>query len=990
MFSQMPGALVAAFLVAVTPAALRWWWGRSLFPLADDPLLPERLHAHNRRVSAVSIGCGVLLGMGWPSAAIWSLPVLVVSQAAGGFPLRKALYQETWTLGASLSFFGRSTIAIFGFWILLVFAPWLVSLAGRFDWIAGAGMALILIAWNMYSDLIVRWFLRTRPIVDPAIVPRFAALVARCGLSMPRFEFIPLGGGVLANAFALPAPRRSSVLFTETLLSRLTADETIAICAHELAHLEYYDGARIRRLRAVNCLLAIGAGAIAPIARVVLGSTTSVAMLMWFGVLITTLVLRARHRQQNETASDLRAVELTGDGETLARALTTLHVVARVPRRWDQQRERKATHPSLARRIRDIRAAAGVATAALEHPVSFHAAQGPGIVTFEGTRVTWQEMPGSTHVLDYAALVELRLHAGTTGAVTLVAAERGGRRWQMTPATADLPALQSLLDVVDGRLTHDPRVPAVASSVTRLIAALGGLLAFLVGQFAFGFVALLATVSPGRALLNAAGTAALAAAGLILRDGPGPGRISLANASIFAVVGAALFALGRVRRTDTARGEGALIGLLAASGIAIGATITMGGLDPVRLHQGALSAPAATVLLLALASACWTQRTRAALRLTSLAAVAGASSIVALGSTAFLEHVGRDPFLVTAGPLAWVTIDAPPVADFEVPFGVETMRLSPHGRLVAFQRAEGDDSSAEPETPAFDAGRTGGVLAPLQADDLTFVDDDRALVLVIRKGSAEVRETSLDSSPVVNWRYTIADIRWGGLTYDARTRRWTVLGRDGAGRFVRVTGEAGGDAVERTAWNAVSERGARIDALSAGGATLLAVEKRYDISPWRSTPLRYLAPLLSQIRSRSHLWRVTDGQRVDGGETLLDASCGADGDAGQHVACTAFDGTRTRIVTIDPANGAIAGIALVDGRFITDSAPVSGWLTGWRGTKATAIRLTTGEAFGAPGARGDYVHLMAPADAVIGTVAWHESGARIRIYPLPTVTSAAR
>ncbi|HVD94027.1 MAG TPA: M48 family metallopeptidase [Vicinamibacterales bacterium] len=986
----MPGTLVAALMIAVAPAVLRWWWGRSLIAFADDALLPERLHAHNRRVTIVSIVTGVLLGMGWSSIAIWGLPLLVITQAAAGFPLRKALYQETWTLGASLSFFSRGTMALFGFWLLLVMAPWLVSLAGRFDLITGATMALILVAWNRYSDVIVRTLLRTRPIVDPAIVPRFEALVSRCGLSMPRFEYVPIGGGVLANAFALPSPRRSSVLFTETLLSRLTPDETVAICAHELAHLEYYDGARVRRLRTVNYFLAIGAGAATPIAHVLTGTTTLAAPLIWLGVLLATLLVRARHRQQNETASDLRAVELTGDGEALARALTTLHVVARVPRRWDQERERKSTHPSLARRIRDIRAAAGVATATLENPVTFRAAQGPGVVTFEGTRVNWLETHGATHVLDYAALVELRLDASTAGVVTLVAVEHGGRRWRMAPDLADLPALQSLLDVVDGRLAHNPRVPAIAASVTRLVAALGWLLAFMLGQFAFGFVVLLASVVPAPAFLNAAGTAAFAAAALILRDGPGAGRTSLANAAIVAGIGAGLFALARARRTETARGEGVLLGLLGASGIAMTAMIALGGFDPVRLHQGARSAPGAIVLLLALAAACWTRRTRVALQFASLAAVVGTSSIVVVGSTLFLDRVARDPFLIAAGPLTWTAIDAPPLAEFEVPFDVDTMRLSPHGRLIAVRRAEDDDSSSEPAAPAFHAGRAGGALAPIEADDLTFVGDDRALVIVVRNGSAEVRAVSLDGPPVVNWRHAVADIRWGGLTYDPRSRGWTVLGRDTTGRFVRVTGTEGGTDIERTTWNAATGRGVRIDALAARGGTLLAVEKRYEnSSAWSATPLLSLVPLLSQIHSRSHLWRFSGGRRIDGGETLLDASCVGETGADHRVACSAFDGTRTHIVTVDPATGSIVAIALMDGRFITDDVPVSGWLTGWRGSQAVAIRLATGEAIRAPGLRSDYVRVIAPADTVIGTAAGIEGGARIRIYPLPGDAPAA-
>ena len=115
------------------------------------------------------------------------------------------------------------------------------------------------------------------------------------------------------------------------------------------------------------------------------------------------LVLRGRHRQRNETASDVRAVQLTGDPDALARALTSLHAIARVPRRWDQQREQQATHPSLARRIRDIHAAVGTVTPGLiPTTAAFHAARGDAIATFENAHLRWQDAPGTAHLLGTA------------------------------------------------------------------------------------------------------------------------------------------------------------------------------------------------------------------------------------------------------------------------------------------------------------------------------------------------------------------------------------------------------------------------------------------------------------------------------------------------------------------------------------------------------------------------------------------------------------
>jgi Zn-dependent protease with chaperone function len=67
---------------------------------------------------------------------------------------------------------------------------------------------------------------------------------------------------------------------------------------------------------------------------------------------------RAAKSQQHETESDLRAAALCGDPEALVRGLVKLHLHARIPRRYDVDIERAASHPSLVRRIQAIRAGA--------------------------------------------------------------------------------------------------------------------------------------------------------------------------------------------------------------------------------------------------------------------------------------------------------------------------------------------------------------------------------------------------------------------------------------------------------------------------------------------------------------------------------------------------------------------------------------------------------------------------------------------------------
>ena len=985
MFEHFPGATAVLALIVCTPATLRWWWGRALAPLADDPVLPERLVAHARRYGAAGGVSTALIILGWPSQTLWAVPLIFVVQMLGGYPLRKHLYQETWSFAGYLSFYGRLAAALFGFWIVLAATPWIASRAGRYDWAAGLALAALLLVLNHRSVEILRRLLRVTPVKDVTHVARFEALAAKCGLPMPRFECVEMRGGFLANAIALPSLRRSSVIFTDTLLSRLTADETAAICAHELAHLEYYNRERLRRMtRAAWALIAIAAS-IAPASRIILGSARGgMGSGLFLVALFAVMMLRAKHRQENETASDLRAVELTGDPEALASALTTLHTIARVPRRFDRELERHATHPSLARRIRDIRAAAGIVAAPMAGPRAFHAANGIAAVTFEDDRLAWTERPGMTHLLDYATLAELRLHATAGGAVTLVARERGGRQWQMAPRADDLPQLNALLDRVDGRLTHETAAALpFSAAVSRLIAILAMGLGWLVGQIAFGLVALLAAFAPAAALLNAAAAAAFTAAAVAVRDGIDE-QTGFA-AVLLVALGAALLAAAWVRREEASRLAGVAGGILGVAATLAVVAVGLGGVEPIRLHQGARAVPSAAILLAALAAACFTWRARPRLRYAAAAAALAGAVVAALGSTIFLDAVVKDPFLVTASPVKWLTIDAPPLAEFDVPFDIEQLRLSPHGRLVAARRAAPDDSyrnSAPAST--IHVGRPGGALTPMEAVDLAFLDDRRALRLVVEGNRAEVQEVLLDGAPmIVSWRQPIERVRWGSIGVEPGAKRWSVTGRADDGSLIHASGSVGESGVKMATWDGTSEDGGWVAAIGVRGDAALVVEHQYSYGPF-SLDSRFaaLAILLARPSSVTRFARLRGAERADSQQSLLDARCLADPFDDGRIACTAFDGLRTRIIAIDPATAGVAPLASVDGRFVAMTGAAGGWLTGWTGSTPTALRPGTREAIRAPAPLDGVVSGIAASDAAIGTVVSTDAGSRVRIYPL--------
>jgi Zn-dependent protease with chaperone function len=990
MLAHLPGAPLLALLVAMAPALLRWWWGRSLARLADDPLIAERLAAHGTRVSAIAGACAVVLMIAWPASAWWALPLQIVTQSAAGYPLRRTLYSESWSLAACLGFYTRLAIAVFGFWMLLIATPWMVSLSGRYEWFVATALLGVLLAWSWYSSDVLRVMLRARPVPDGPLLERFRALAAKCRTPMPRFECVEMRGGVLANALALASLRGSSVLFTDTLLARLTPDESVAICGHELAHLEYYDRTRLRRLAALNVVLILIAAFLTPLSNAAFarngGSWATVVFPVAF---VLAMAARARHRQRNETASDLRAVELIGDGETLASALTALHVIARVPRRWDQRREQQATHPSLARRLRDIRAAAttAAAPALLASPARFAAMRGTPIVTFEPSRLQWQESAGTTHLLDYSALAELRLNASQTGAVTLVAVEQGGRRWEMPPLAADVSALQAVLDAVDGRLANERRSAPFSPWVTRLVTLTCSSFVLIGAQLAVAFVALLATITAGPAMLNAAGCAALVAAAVVLRDGPvhNSGFI----ASLVGCVGVVLLALGRARRSEHSRVDLPLTGLIAAAALASVAVISMSGVDPIRLYQGSRDWPAATVMFVALAAACWTHRQRPSFRYASLLSAALGVVTTVVSSTAFLDAVGRDSFLVAAPRPTPVAIESGQLAGFDLPFEIGSLTLSPGGALAVVARSEEDDTRARAASSGLYIARSGVPPAGLDADDIAFMDDRRAVLLTLTDDGAELRDQSFDGVSRAPWRQRVPGVESGSIAYHATTNEWILVGRDAGGRVVRATGVVGAAGFTKSTWSGATSRGSWIDAVVTHGATALVVERHYETSLSARLPMWavMLGPIV-RSRSETRVRRVDGESGSDVGLSLLDNDCGAS-TSDDRIVCAAFDGTRTHLVAIDAATATLTPVVTLDGRFWSSQDANYGWMAGWWESGPAAIRLATRDVVRPP-RTSDFVSLIAATDKVIATVSPTDEGSRVRVYRLPPGKLAAR
>jgi Zn-dependent protease with chaperone function len=967
-------------ILCLLPAASRWWSGRALLPLLDDPVLPERLQAHRRRnfnvMWAVLVGI-VLLGS--VKALFWSVPLVVFARIVAGYPFRCALYDERWSLPAYVAWMARLWLAAYSFWLLVAATPFVAHGAGSLDWLVALVLGAILIVWNIRSADVFRWLLRSEPLADGPLLERFQSIASASRAPGPRFELVDLRGGALANAVALPSLRGSSVVYTDTLLRLLDADEAAAITAHEIAHLEHFDATRLRRLSQITSALILSASAVGLLPRVVPGLSLLILAVLWLAGLVVALAWMARDRQRNETASDVRAVELSGNSDALIRALTKVYTFSRVPRRVDTQMERMATHPSLARRIRSIREAAGAPLMpALQEPETVHGADGKTVIAFEADRLQWQESAGVTYVLSYAHLSELRVVAPAAGAARLVALESGGRRWDVALEAAEAARTQAILDRVDVRL-GEPVVQRPSFPFLQVAGAGVAICAVWAGHVVVAFIALAASLRSAAAFAAAAGGAALAGAALGGRQALATGDGSSAwPALLLAVFGATLLAGAWRRREDAvSRGVNAGIAGLALLVLVSLALIAMRGTSAVGLYQASLAIPGGAILPFALAGAvaCMPRR---GWRLVAIPLALVGLMVALAGSSSFLYAFGRDPFLVNARSLPIETLEGAPSADFTVPGPASDLRLSPGGRRVAVMRHVG----VVGVSTGFSVGRPGSEFAQVAATDLLFLDDERILTLSVDGTDTLVREMTVQPAPAVVWAERLQNLQSGRLAYRSASDRWLVTGTTLEGNLASVESAVGRRGVRRREWS-LDEAPGWSDAWAIQGETVLTARKEFPFDPTDGDALGLMLKMMfDQMPTR--LTRITPAGAADVATSQLDTSCTDRALDAERLVCLAFDGSRTQFFAVEPRSGTLAPIGSIAGHFVSHRPTRAGWVSGWIDAhgwidpRQLAVDVVGGRAIAAPRGAGEFTAV----GRVAGTLTYGGASTRVRLYRL--------
>lgn len=962
---------VVTALLALVPAVISYRRGRALLTNAQDPALPERLLAlshSNAQVAGVAIG---LMLMTAPRRLVWALPLMIFVKMLAAYPLRRALHNETWSVWAYLSFYIRLIVAACGFWVFVGAAPFIAALAGTRDWMAAIVLGAIGAAWNARYTWIFRAVLRSEPVNIPAIRSRFAQLTDDCGLPRITLDQVRVRGGSFMNAIALPSALMPAVVVTDTLLERLDEDETTAILAHELAHHEHYKGARLKRGN-IAAWVIIGLGAmLATILR--LAALPASVLLIWPVALVAALILRLQQRQIHETESDLRAVALTRDPEALVRALTKLHTSARVPRRWDTEFERRATHPSLARRIQAIRRASGSEPATLTGPATFAAKDTTASVTFFDDRLEWRDASSMTHAIRYEFLRELRIDARSSSAPELVFVDAMARRWTIPLQAADIARAQSALDIVDVHLGK-PDAPGFAQANRTRLATLLVLVAGLAaGQIAVLLTAVLALIQPASQIAVAAGVSAIAAAGLAWRDRSLPEWNSLSGILPFtlALAGAALIAFAAASRRDAPRGLAPkkVVAALAVFAALSWAAMALFGTSGIDLHRNVRELPGAVVLTFACAGALAFYRSPQA-RLASLAVAVVAAFAGYAGSTDFVDRFVHDSFVAPA-PLIKVTERTMPrTSEVSIDFYPSSLSLSPGAGYVAIASEDAHEQAA------IHAGNAAGPLAAFTADEAVFVTEGELLLLELLPRESVLRLIDLAGGGRESWTLKVP-VRWPALSVDVPSRTWRLMGQGADGDIANAEGRIGSADVRVRQWKAPP--GVYAQPLAESGGTMIALETRND-SRSRIMRLLPLASAWSLARSESALWSLTSAGNAVFASSNAALSCHSSPASGELPMCAAFDGTRTRFFTVDPKTRALTALASVVGRMFTSGMDDRGWLDGWLNQGVVAVHPATRAAIQFNDGAGEQPYHVAVSPAGMAAVFSDGGTSTVRVY----------
>ncbi len=911
--------------LSLLPALVHWWWTRSVADPAASAVLPERHLSITQRVSFVTVLCGVsiIIGAGWH--AVWILPVQFVALAASTYRTRRAMFGETWPFRRYLSWRARSHIGMFGLWWFVAFAPTLIAQASaRWTWWLTALSLAIALAWHHWSGRILLWLLRASPLNRPDLDAHFQRVFSGARVPTPPLWRAGSEGGRLANAFAMITLERRGVLFLDSLLDLLPPEQITAILAHEVAHLEQFHRRRLLGIYITMTLLIVLLMAGSGVAALIVPGFEAWSWILSVVGVLTAMWLRARRMQSHETDADLRAIELCGDPDALIRGLIRIYEINHIPRRWSSVTEERATHPSLARRIRTIRdriAATHAAPEPIERLVV--ASSEPGrwaVLDHDRVAFAWidglsrrsqAEDPGdSATILDRASrvemvtfdqLCELRLSAAR-GRITLIAVGRQARRWSMPILESDAARVQQALDRID----HLVVAPAPARDYS-LVRRAAVLLVILLGapSNAIGAVlapALLALRRPKRTLMLAL-AAALAGTAVASLNDPDAGVVRVVLLAMLTLV--VVLSVSVRRQSQPEEPDAPLWTWIERLGLLVPVFVGLvfaaaNARDLFGLHSAIRDRAWFTAALAAAAVFYIVQTSPRALRRAGLTVAVLATAALVVGSPWFLLHAVADP-LVADMPLFLETlVPVTTLATQSVRGSFSTVHLTPDGMQFVLtgeyeEPAESDDPNAAPQPLRFVAGAFDGWEREIRAFDVAVIDDQRLLVLDRERGSSVLRAEELRSGRTL-WTLALPDIDLSSLSA-APDGRWRAFARRGR-QFERVEGRVGASPFTTTRWTVATDKQSYVDMpLNDGGSGALALA-----SVWHEPSL---TSLLTDWRETKRLFHVDGTSTTEIATSHLSVECTTPPIDVTGSVCVSFDGRSSRLWRVDLSSGTL-------------------------------------------------------------------------------------
>ena len=910
-------SLAIAIPLALLPAALNLWWTRQLPVGGDDTALPERHMALAQRVSAAAMSCALGIGIvaGWQ--ALWIVPVEAVALVSSKHHTRQRLFGETWSLHSYLKWRLRMFGGVWAYWVCLALTPAMIAhTPSSLRWWAAAVSVVVLLAWNHWYTRVVLFVLGATRLARADLDERFQQVFRSARVAAPEVWRVGCKGGTLMNALALPSLTGNGVLFFDLLLERLSVEEISAILAHEVAHLEHYTP-RLRRLSLIGVATIVVFVLIGAMGDRIWGELPSWLPVISIAAVIAGLALRAQRMQPKETEADLRAVDLCGNAEALISGLTHVYTVNHIPRRWSTQTEERATHPSLARRIADIRrhAEAPDPLPSTQRLVIASPEQGRWTI-IEHDRITflWNVAAATganTDIVDRAKrlerlalseLSELRMAVDRGGALALTAVDRHARRWSMPLNEADAARVQAALDRVDHLIVASR--PARGRSVgfgRRWVAIMALMIATTFGMFAAVIVpALLVLRRPSYRLLIALSMALVGTAIAIAANGD----LLYTEMLVLAMLsGFALWEARGLDRNESVDGRSAwrLIEPLAftlplVTGIALFVIDTR---DLYDLHVAIRDQPWVPASAMALSAFLWFSPGRMNRRTSSIAAVIAAAAL-SVSSPWFLRGVVGDD-LVASMPLFEEKTSAMTMVDDRTVDGrFSSISLASNGHTFLLS-AMPDDDDDETEDETFNprrylVGTADGWSRAFDASQAVLVDAHRLLVL----------ERTTEGS-----RLHVEDVRTGAIAWTLPLRsknvlqiqaaedgRWRAVTRRGR-QVTRIDGRIDSADTRETVWT-ITPRDGYADSRVGEGPIALGT-----VNTWRE-PLLFGA--LGDWHTTTRFVRLSGDEQNEIASSRLRVDCPVAPIGATAIACVGFDGRWSKIWTFDVSTGQMSAV----------------------------------------------------------------------------------